>query len=104
MQRITLARTWNRAMRSWLDAEYTIYNVSKADVYVDDKWIPAGTGASDENKIITLVTDEAGHAETETDYLPYGSYLIKETKAPEGYVLNEDMVFHCPNPGRWQTL
>ena len=70
-------------------AEYTIYNVSKADIFVDDEWIPTGSGASDTNKIITLVTDENGHAETEDDYLPYGSYLIKETKAPEGYVLNE---------------
>ena len=71
-------------------AEYTIYNVSKADVYVAGRWVPTGTSASEANKIITLTTDDKGHAQTETDYFPYGSYLIKETKAPKGYNLNEN--------------
>ena len=58
-------------------AEYTIYNVSKADVYVAGRWVPTGTSASEANKIITLTTDDKGHAQTETYYFPYVIYLIK---------------------------
>ena len=36
--------------------------------------------------VATLTTDEKGKAETEALYL--GKYVIKETKAPNGYLLN----------------
>ena len=36
--------------------------------------------------VATLTTDEKGKAETEALYL--GKYVVKETKAPNGYLLN----------------
>ena len=35
--------------------------------------------------ITTLTTDKNGKAGTAADYLPYGSYQLKEVKQPEGY-------------------
>ena len=35
--------------------------------------------------ITTLTTDKNGKASTAADYLPYGSYQLKEVKQPEGY-------------------
>ena len=39
------------------------------------------------NKLDTLITDSTGHAYS--DALEAGQYIIKETKAPEGYVIDE---------------
>ena len=66
-------------------AEFTIYNNSAASVFVEKKEYQPGEAV----KIITL-TDDEGIAKTAADLLPYGTYFIKETKAPEGYLLNED--------------
>ncbi len=38
----------------------------------------------------TLITDERGNTNTLTD-LPFGMYMIEETKAPKGYELDENM-------------
>ena len=79
-------------------AEYSIYNISKQDGRVEKNWIEPTTvtnrnqvkAMGEEYKVLTITTDENGHAETAADALPYGTYLIKETKAPEGYLLNEN--------------
>ena len=72
------------------EAEFTVWNISAHDICFNDQWIPAGQGAADENLVLKLITDENGHAATEEQALPYGTYLIRETKAPTGYLLNED--------------
>lgn len=41
-------------------------------------------------KVVTIVTDENGHASTGESDLPYGYYLIIQTKASEGYQINRD--------------
>ena len=63
-------------------AEFTIYNRSKHSVMVN------GTEYGADKAVLTIITDENGIAES-GDVLPYGSYTIRETKASEGYLLNE---------------
>ena len=90
-------------------AEYTIYNISKEDMQVlsggltanKTAWVDTTAAsisdrasiqaitADDSHAVWTLVTDKTGFATTEANSLPYGTYLIKETKAPEGYLLND---------------
>ena len=49
---------------------------------------PDGTIRTEKGTVVaTLTTDEKGKAETDKLYL--GKYIVKETKAPEGYLLNE---------------
>ncbi|MBR6473369.1 MAG: VaFE repeat-containing surface-anchored protein [Firmicutes bacterium] len=65
-------------------AEFTIYNDS------DHSIIVGGTEYAKGKAVMTITTDEDGIAHTSKKALPYGTYKIKETKAPEGYLLNED--------------
>ncbi len=54
----------------------------------EDITTPDGTIRTEKGAVVaTLTTDEKGKAETEELYL--GKYVVKETKAPEGYLLNE---------------
>ena len=63
-------------------AEFTIYNNSKQAVIAEGKSYNKGSAV----KVITIGED--GTAESPADLLPYGTYYVKETKAPEGYLLN----------------
>lgn len=42
-----------------------------------------------------ITTDEAGKANT--PYMPYGTYLVKETKTPEGYITAPDFIVSVTN-------
>ncbi len=46
-----------------------------------------GTTYQPGDVVTTLVTDDTGFASTEADLLPYGTYLVSEVEAPEGYLL-----------------
>ncbi len=69
-------------------ATFEIVNASADAVMVDGD----GDGELEEFApgavVLTLTTDENGYVATEADALPYGTYIIRETAAPEGY-LNE---------------
>ena len=63
-----------------LGAEFTV-------TAAEDVTTPDGTVRAEKGTVVaTLTTDDKGKAETDKLYL--GKYVIKETKAPEGYLLN----------------
>ena len=64
-------------------AEFTAFNKSGHSVFLGEKKINQGEAA------VTIRTDKNGLAKSAADALPYGDYLVKETKAPAGYLLNE---------------
>ena len=81
-------------------AEFTIYNLSKEDILSLEKkdWInpdlstrgrALAQSISEDQAVAVITTDKSGHAATASNALAYGTYLIKETKAPEGYMLND---------------
>lgn len=65
-------------------AEFTIF----ADEDMEIDGVPYAKG----DAVLTIVTGEDGIARTADRALPYGSYTVKETKAPEGYLLNDDSI------------
>lgn len=60
-------------------AEFTIYEDVNSNGLIDEEDI----------LVDTIVTDENGYAIS--NELLYGDYLVTETKAPEGYVLNNEV-------------
>ena len=63
-------------------AEFTIYNNSRQAVIVE------GNSYNKGSAVKVLITGEDGTVTSAADLLPYGTYYVKETKAPEGYLLN----------------
>lgn len=64
-------------------AKFQIINSSKNAVVIGGKVIAPG------GVCIELITDAKGHAST-SNILPVGTYTIKESAAPTGYLLNKD--------------
>ena len=67
-------------------AEFSIYLASAHPVFVN------GTEYAQGDLIRTIHTNDAGIATTGTRDLPYGSYRIRETQAPESYLPNDDFI------------
>lgn len=65
-------------------AVFEIVNASRHAVVV------GGTSYAPGEAVATIETDSTGRAATAADALPYGTYTVHETKAPEGYLLNSD--------------
>ena len=63
-------------------AEFTITSLNDNVVLVNGKQYKKG------DVVKTLTTDSTGTAQTGARELPHGQYLLKETKAPEGYNLS----------------
>ncbi len=74
-------------------AEFTVYNASAGRVCVDldaDGAIGDGESIAPGDPVVTIATEydadlDAYVARTADRLLPYGTYLVRETKAPEGY-------------------
>ncbi len=66
------------------NAEFTIYSNNEKQVKIN------GVEYSRDEAIKALYSDKNGFIESENDLLPYGTYYIKETNAPIGYILNEE--------------
>lgn len=65
-------------------AVFEIVNASRHAVIV------GGTSYAPGAAVTTIETDSMGRAATAADALPFGTYTVHETKAPEGYLLNSD--------------
>ena len=65
-------------------AVFEIVNASRHAVIV------GGTSYAPGAAVATIETDSTGRAATAADALPFGTYTVHETKAPEGYLLNSD--------------
>lgn len=64
-------------------AELTVYNRSAARVMVGGEAFEPGEA------VLVLTTDGSGTAASEPDALPYGTYEVRETAAPEGYLADD---------------
>ena len=69
---------------SFKGAEFQITNRSAGPVKV------AGTLYQPGEVVATITTDEEGVAKTEGGALPYGTYEVREARAPKGYKLNSE--------------
>ncbi len=62
-------------------AEIAIVNMNENPVIVN------GASYANGETVLTLTTDADGNAATANDVLPYGEYLAREVKSPEGYLI-----------------
>ena len=80
----TTDRNENQGDATLAGAVISVINESKEAVYVNGKWHAKG------EVVATMTTNDKGIAVLDNNAsLPYGSYSLKETKASEGYLLND---------------
>ena len=96
-------------------AEFKVFSISKSYVHVNGKTYEKSYSRKEDigdpktaaNCLVTLVTDKDGRASTNIDTLPYGTYVIFETKPPEGYLVNPEfakgVVFTIREKGGWHV-
>ena len=63
-----------------------------------------GTLYEKDQVVLTLKTDEKGLASTKKDTLPYGHYRVDETKAPEGYLNEENSLRGVSYHRKWENF
>lgn len=72
-------------------AEFKVYNVSGTDITIAGKVYKSTTAGekADDACVITIRTGDDGSVKTAADALVYGRYLLVETKAPTGYLIDQ---------------
>ena len=80
-------------------ATFTVTNSSTHPVLVDGATINPG------EVVLTLITDETGTVSTSANALPFGTYTVRETTAPRGYLLDSEArlwssTFHVEEDGK----
>ena len=68
---------------SFAGATFDIINDNDGTIVTED-----GTVCEKGEVALTITTDATGRAATSSTALPYGKYLVVETKAPTGYLVN----------------
>ena len=83
-----------------LETKFAVYNISSHAVTVNGVSYPVNA------KIFETSTDENGYYKTTANMLPYGTYKLVETEAPEGYTLNgvTETTFSIRNNGEVVNL
>lgn len=71
------------------NTKYEVVNRSTAAVYVDTDNDGVRERYETGDRITVLSTDADGYIRTAKNFLPYGTYIVKEIEAPEGYLLDE---------------
>ena len=71
------------------NTKYEVVNRSAAAVYVDTDNDGVRERYETGDRITVLSTDADGYIRTAKNFLPYGTYIVKEIEAPEGYLLDE---------------
>lgn len=71
------------------NTKYEVVNRSAEAVYVDTNNDGVRERFETGDRITVLSTDADGYIRTAENFLPYGTYIVKEIEAPEGYLLDE---------------
>jgi len=81
---------------------YEIRNVSEHSIYLHTDEGIQEIGCKKENNLVTIIeTNEKGEAGVEKDFLPYGTYLIREIPEKDGDVsANSSYLVNKADPGR----
>lgn len=85
-------------------AEFKILNPNNYDVKYMHKDGTSEIIAAGKMSEETIVTDAQGNYTSATDALQAGSYKLIETKAPEGYLINEVTDFEISNDAEVNTI
>lgn len=85
-------------------AEFKILNPNNYDVKYMHKDGTSEIVAAGKMSEETIVTDEQGNYTSASDALQAGSYKLIETKAPEGYLINEVTDFEISNDAEVNTI
>lgn len=85
----------NGSTNNMVGAEFVISNKEGSEIYkfdlVNGKYKFTGKSSNDNDEKTKLITNNKGQIHIED--LPYGEYMLKETKAPSGFIKEEAPIY-----------